>query len=421
MEPRKPSLGAIFLTIVARPPRLRARRSRSSPRSRATRSTSTARSSATLLGVELLADAVPLRAHVGTPLGSRRPQARAHVVHRGDGAREPRARPRARVRARASRWLFVARIFAGIATANLGTASAYIADVTSPKDRAKGMGLIGVAFGVGFILGPGFGGVLAQAPAQRSSRTVGAARRGRCSARSTSLGAASASSSRSRRRSASSAKAGAARSPIDVRTTLDVLADPAIARAVLANFVLILVFSRNLEQTYRFFNKDAFGMSLARDRLPPRRRRRRRRGGPGRHRPAPLRQGGGRDHAPRRTSSSRSSRSRSRACHPTSDTGCSTRPAWSSRSATASRSPRVSAYVSKRAPATSKARRSACEPVDVEPRARLRSRAREASLYGSRSGMRSPYWAAATGMSLALLIALTLPTKTPEPPATPVE
>src|SRR5690606_36703055 len=55
-------------------------------------------------------------------------------------------------------WLFAARIWSGIATANLGTASAYIADVTKPEDRAKGMGLFGVAFGLGFILGPGIGG-----------------------------------------------------------------------------------------------------------------------------------------------------------------------------------------------------------------------------------------------------------------------
>src|SRR5271169_3404634 len=61
-------------------------------------------------------------------------------------------------------WLFAARIFGGIATANLGTASAYIADITKPEDRAKGMGLIGVAFGLGFILGPALGGALAKIP-----------------------------------------------------------------------------------------------------------------------------------------------------------------------------------------------------------------------------------------------------------------
>lgn len=56
--------------------------------------------------------------------------------------------------------LFAARILCGIAGANLGVAYAYIADVTSPEDRAKGMGLVGAAFGLGFILGPGLGAIL---------------------------------------------------------------------------------------------------------------------------------------------------------------------------------------------------------------------------------------------------------------------
>lgn len=57
-------------------------------------------------------------------------------------------------------WLFVGRIIAGVMGASFTTASAYIADVSAPEDRAKNFGLIGVAFGVGFILGPLFGGVL---------------------------------------------------------------------------------------------------------------------------------------------------------------------------------------------------------------------------------------------------------------------
>ena len=57
-------------------------------------------------------------------------------------------------------WIFAARLASGIATANLGTASAYIADITAPKDRARGLGLIGMAFGLGFILGPVVGGIL---------------------------------------------------------------------------------------------------------------------------------------------------------------------------------------------------------------------------------------------------------------------
>ena len=57
-------------------------------------------------------------------------------------------------------WLYVARLFGGIATANIATAQAYIADTTTREARAKGMGLIGMAFGLGFILGPFFGGIL---------------------------------------------------------------------------------------------------------------------------------------------------------------------------------------------------------------------------------------------------------------------
>ena len=58
--------------------------------------------------------------------------------------------------------ILFARILAGIAGGNLGVAYAYVADVTEPKDRAKGMGLIGAAFGLGFILGPAAGGMLIQ-------------------------------------------------------------------------------------------------------------------------------------------------------------------------------------------------------------------------------------------------------------------
>ncbi len=55
--------------------------------------------------------------------------------------------------------LIASRALAGIFAANISTAQAYIADVTEPKDRAKGMGLIGAAFGIGFTLGPPLGGI----------------------------------------------------------------------------------------------------------------------------------------------------------------------------------------------------------------------------------------------------------------------
>ncbi|HEY0159554.1 MAG TPA: MFS transporter [Thermoanaerobaculia bacterium] len=57
--------------------------------------------------------------------------------------------------------LFASRVIAGIGGANIGTAQAYIADSTAPENRAKGMGLIGAAFGLGFILGPPMSGLLA--------------------------------------------------------------------------------------------------------------------------------------------------------------------------------------------------------------------------------------------------------------------
>ncbi|MCB0411689.1 MAG: MFS transporter [Bdellovibrionales bacterium] len=55
--------------------------------------------------------------------------------------------------------LLLARAFAGIFGGNISTAMAYIADITESKDRSKGMGLIGAAFGLGFIAGPMLGGI----------------------------------------------------------------------------------------------------------------------------------------------------------------------------------------------------------------------------------------------------------------------
>jgi DHA1 family tetracycline resistance protein-like MFS transporter len=58
--------------------------------------------------------------------------------------------------------LFVGRIVDGISGGNISTAQAYIADVTTKEDRAKGMGLIGAAFGLGFVFGPAIGGILSR-------------------------------------------------------------------------------------------------------------------------------------------------------------------------------------------------------------------------------------------------------------------
>ncbi len=57
-------------------------------------------------------------------------------------------------------WLFIGRIIAGITGASFTTASAYIADISTPETRAKNFGMIGAAFGLGFIIGPLIGGLL---------------------------------------------------------------------------------------------------------------------------------------------------------------------------------------------------------------------------------------------------------------------
>src|SRR5215213_5342467 len=56
--------------------------------------------------------------------------------------------------------LFAARIIDGLSGGNISTARAYVADVTEPSDRARAYGLIGMAFGLGFIFGPALSGVL---------------------------------------------------------------------------------------------------------------------------------------------------------------------------------------------------------------------------------------------------------------------
>jgi MFS transporter, DHA1 family, tetracycline resistance protein len=57
-------------------------------------------------------------------------------------------------------WLFVGRAIAGLCGSSYVIANAYIADVTAPEDRAKAFGLVGAAFGIGFVLGPAIGGFL---------------------------------------------------------------------------------------------------------------------------------------------------------------------------------------------------------------------------------------------------------------------
>jgi len=55
--------------------------------------------------------------------------------------------------------LFASRVIGGFAGGNLGAAQAYVADISTPADRSRGMGMLGAAFGIGFVLGPAIGGL----------------------------------------------------------------------------------------------------------------------------------------------------------------------------------------------------------------------------------------------------------------------
>jgi MFS family permease len=161
------------------------------------------------------------------------------------------------LRAESVLWLFVARAASGIATANLGTASAYIADVTKPEDRAKGMGLIGMAFGLGFILGPGIGGALSTISVGGRTGSIPcfvAASLSVVNLLWTFVGLRESLPVERRSRDKRSL------SPLNLAAAREAFARPGIAFAVLVNFAITLSFTI-LDQTFRFFNKDLFQMT----------------------------------------------------------------------------------------------------------------------------------------------------------------
>lgn len=153
-------------------------------------------------------------------------------------------------------WLFVARIFSGIATANLGTASAYIADVTGPEDRAKGMGVIGIGFGLGFILGPSLGGPLAEISILGRHGAVPCfVAAGLSVVNFVWVVFGLPESLPPEKRAPSKRKL----SPIDVAAFREAFALPGVGMAVMVNFVLLFAFT-GMEQTFRYFNEDKFAM-----------------------------------------------------------------------------------------------------------------------------------------------------------------
>ncbi len=154
-------------------------------------------------------------------------------------------------------WLFVARIFTGIATANLGTASAYIADVTKPEDRAKGMGLIGVAFGLGFIFGPALGGTLARIAVNGHHGVVPCFVAAGLSV--VNLGWAFFGVPESLPPARRSSVPRRTLVPLNPHALRETFALPGVGLAIALNFLVIVSFT-NLDQTFTFFCGDLFGI-----------------------------------------------------------------------------------------------------------------------------------------------------------------
>jgi DHA1 family tetracycline resistance protein-like MFS transporter len=156
-------------------------------------------------------------------------------------------------------FLFAARLWSGIATANIAVAQAYVADVTPPERRARGMGMIGVAFGLGFILGPFIGGELGRfALFGRPSALAGLA------AAALSLAnlvvayflvpeSLSPAMRAERSREGSPSPRGGLRRAIQV---------PGVPLGLAINFLVIFWFA-GMEQTFAMFADDSFGMGIA--------------------------------------------------------------------------------------------------------------------------------------------------------------
>jgi MFS family permease len=155
--------------------------------------------------------------------------------------------------------LLAARAWSGIATANIAVAQAYIADVTTPENRARGMGVIGIAFGLGFILGPFVGGELSRVPIGGREGTLPALVAAGLSTLNLLLALRTLPESlppeargQSKRRAV----------PLDVGAFRAAISVPGIGAAVAINFLFVLWFA-GMEQTFRLYTADFFGMSDA--------------------------------------------------------------------------------------------------------------------------------------------------------------
>ncbi len=148
--------------------------------------------------------------------------------------------------------LFASRIIDGISGGNISTAQAVIADITAPEDRAKGMGLIGAAFGLGFILGPAIGALLV---------TVAPWLPG-IAAATASMIAFLLVLTKLPETLDPNAKSEARRHALDLRSLARSLSHPLIGLCMMLVFCTIFAFA-NFETTFAQFAKLRFGFSIS--------------------------------------------------------------------------------------------------------------------------------------------------------------
>jgi len=152
--------------------------------------------------------------------------------------------------------LFLARLFSGFATANIAVAQAYIADITTPENRSKGMAVIGIGFGLGFMIGPFIGGELGRFHIMGHQGTLPAFVAAGLSAINfvmawRLLPESLAKENRSTRK----------RVLVDWQALRDVKAYPGV-RAVLFIFFVSTFWFAGVQALFRLFTLDAFGMNV---------------------------------------------------------------------------------------------------------------------------------------------------------------
>jgi len=160
--------------------------------------------------------------------------------------------------ARSLPMLFLARGWSGIATANISVAQAYIADVTAPETRARGMGIIGIGFGLGFIIGPFVGGELGRFEALGQEGTLAALAAATLSVLNVILASFTLPESL-----LPEGRGPRSRRPIwDIAALTQVARLPGLSVLLAITFFVMFWFS-GLETTFSLFAHDAFDMSIA--------------------------------------------------------------------------------------------------------------------------------------------------------------